>query len=144
MSPRSGERLQLYAEEGGDEFVLSSADGQLSVRLRLSLQREALDQRADSPRVLIDWSQSTIGCGRSRVALSRTELRLLAALLEDDGKPVTRAAIIGRVWPGSALSTAERHNALAVYVCTLRKRLSTVGLGSALQTVRGIGYRFAL
>ena len=144
MSPRSGERLQQHVDEDGNEFVLSSADGQLSVRLRLSLQREALEHRAGDARVLVDWSRSTIACGSHRVALSRTELRLLAALLEDDGKCVTRSVIIGRVWPDSALTTAERENALAVYVCTLRKRLAAVGLGSALQTVRGLGYRFFL
>lgn len=144
MSPRAGERLQQHVSHDGDEFVLSSADGQLSVRLRLSLQRESLEPRAGDASVLIDWSQSTIARGRRRVALSRTELRLLAALLEDGGKPVTRSVIIGRVWPDSALTTAQRENALAVYVCTLRKRLSAVGLASALQTVRGTGYRFVL
>jgi hypothetical protein len=144
MSPRSGERLQQHVDEDGNEFVLSSADGQLSVRLRLSLQREALEHRAGDSSVLIDWSRSTIACGRRQVALSRTELRLLAALLEDDGKCVSHSVIIGRVWPASALTTAERENALAVYVCTLRKRLTAVGLGSALQTARGVGYRFVL
>jgi DNA-binding response OmpR family regulator len=117
MSPRSGERLQRHVDEDGNDFVLSSADGQLAVRLRLS---------------------------RRRVPLSRTELRLLAALLEDEGKHVQRCVIIARVWPDSALTTAERENALAVYVCALRKRLSAVGLSSALQTVRGIGYQFVL
>ena len=144
MSPRSGERLQQHVDEDGDEFVLSSADGHLSVRLRLSLQREALEHRTGDSKVLVDWSRSTVACGSRRVALSRTELRLLAALLEDDGACVMRSVIIGRVWPDSALTTAERENALAVYVCTLRKRLSAVGLGSALQTVRGLGYRFVL
>jgi len=144
MSQRSGERLQQHVSHDGDEFVLSSADGQLSVRLRLSLQRESLEPRVGDASVLIDWSQSTVARGRRRVALSRTELRLLAALLEDGGAPVTRSVIIGRVWPDSALTTAQRENALAVYVCTLRKRLSAVGLASALQTVRGTGYRFVL
>jgi len=144
MSPRAGERLQQHVDADGNDFVLSSADGQLSVRLRLSLPREASEHRTGDAKILIDWSRSTIACGSRRVTLSRTELRLLAAVFEDDGKPVTRSVIIGRVWPGSALSTAERENALAVYVCMLRKRLSAVGLGSALQTVRGLGYRFVL
>lgn len=144
MSPRSGERLQQHVDEDGNEFVLSSPDGQLNVRLRLSLPREASEHGAGDAKVLIDWSRSTISCGDGRVSLSRTELRLLAALFEDDGAPVERCVIIARVWPDSALTTAERENALAVYVCMLRKRLAAVGLGSALQTVRGLGYRFVL
>jgi DNA-binding response OmpR family regulator len=144
MSPRSGERLQRHVDEDGNDFVLSSADGQLAVRLRLSLRREAVERRTGDASVLIDWAQSAIACGRRRVPLSRTELRLLAALLEDEGKLVQRCVIIARVWPDSALTTAERENALAVYVCALRKRLSAVGLSSALQTVRGIGYQFVL
>ena len=143
LSQRAGERLQQHVDADGGDFVLSSADGQLSVRLRLSLPREASEHRAGDAKVRIDWSRSTIDCGSRRVTLSRTELRLLAALF-DDGQPVERGVIIARVWPDSALSTAERENALAVYVCMLRKRLASVGLGSTLQTVRGLGYRFVL
>jgi DNA-binding response OmpR family regulator len=57
---------------------------------------------------------------------------------------VTRAQLIERVWAGSNLRRSERENALTVYICTLRKRLSSVGLGGALHTVRRMGYRLAL
>ena len=45
---------------------------------------------------------------------------------------------------GTRSLPSERENALAVYVCTLRKRLAAIGLGQALQTVRGVGYRLVL
>jgi DNA-binding response OmpR family regulator len=72
--------------------------------------------------------------------LSRTELRLLAALLEGEGQVMSRADLIRRVWPGDELELADRENALGVYVCSLRKRLSMIGVGSALVTVRYVGY----
>jgi DNA-binding response OmpR family regulator len=45
------------------------------------------------------------------------------------------------LWPGSAMAAPDRLNALTVYVCSLRKRLLAIGAGSALVTVRGVGYR---
>jgi DNA-binding response OmpR family regulator len=78
------------------------------------------------------------------VSLSRTELRLLSGLLESNGEPVAGATLIERAWPGDGAPGGDPKNLLAVYVWSLRKRLSAIGLGSALKTVRGTGYRMAL
>ena len=85
-----------------------------------------------------------MGTESNRVRLSRTELRLLEALLRGDGATVTRLQLIERVSAGSSLRRSERENALTVYVCMLRKRLSAIGLRNALHTVRRPGYRLNL
>jgi DNA-binding winged helix-turn-helix (wHTH) protein len=71
-------------------------------------------------------------------------LRLLAALFDGAGKPVSRKELIARVWPSDDMPATERENALAVYVCSLRKRLAAIGAASALVTVRGHGYRLTV
>jgi len=138
-------RLLEAIQAGTDEYIISSTDGRVSIRVSLSLLGvEATEHRTANGRLTVDWSRSRVSHGDSRVTVSRTELRLLAALLEGEGEPVSRAKLIERIWPNDRLDVSDRENALGVYVHSLRKRLKVIGLGSALETVRGKGYRMGL
>lgn len=137
-----GEWLVEYLRDGERDFVLTSANGQLTIRARLFLHRRR-DVAAPyvNGKVFIDWSKATVSHGERRTTLSRTELRLLAALIEGEGEPMDRAVLIARVWPAHRLRRGERENALAVYVHSLRKRLAAIGVSRVLRTVRGVGYK---
>lgn len=143
-SPAGIARLLKSLHRGCGTFVLTAVDGQMSARVQLTVVNGALaetEYKLGLARITVDWSRSTVANGGRRVSLSRTELRLFAALLGGEGKPLSRAALIGRVWQDDGLPDADRENALAVYMCSLRKRLVVVGAGDGIQTVRGVGYR---
>jgi DNA-binding response OmpR family regulator len=143
-SASSSHRLAAAIEKGTRDFVLTSRDGSLSTVVRLSLTAATITEHAMAGHhVSVDWGHSTVQCRLDRVSLSRTELRLLAALLEGTGRPISRADLISQVWPDDSDAGVDRENALAVYVCTLRKRLAAIGVASALQTVRGHGYQIS-
>jgi DNA-binding response OmpR family regulator len=136
------ERLVEALETGAQEFILSLVSGRLTARAVLRLNEvEPTTHETGSGTLVVDWSRGTVACHHDQVSLSHTELRLLAALLEGDGKAMSRAELISRVWPNDALPASERANALAVYVWSLRKRLGSIGAANALTTVRGYGYR---
>ncbi|MGH7618740.1 MAG: helix-turn-helix domain-containing protein [Gemmatimonadaceae bacterium] len=80
---------------------------------------------------------SRVGC----VQLSRTELRLFAALFEGRGEVIERHRLLESTWPNA--SGVEGASVLGVYVHLLRQRLSAIGVASALETIRGTGYRLA-
>jgi DNA-binding response OmpR family regulator len=146
-SSAASARILKALHSGCGTFVLSAVDGQMSARVRLTIVKAGAAEtvyRLGQARVAVDWSQSTVANGNRRVALSRTELRLLAALLDGEGEPVSRSSLIGRVWPDEDRTAVDRENTLGVYVHSLRKRLASIGAGNALQTVRGVGYRMAL
>jgi DNA-binding response OmpR family regulator len=147
-SPAASARILRALHGGCGTFVISAVDGQMSARVQLTVVNTAAaesEYTLGAARVTVDWSRSTVAHGAHRVSLSRTEHRLLAALLGGEGHPIPRAALISRVWPeDSAVTDTDRENALAVYMCSLRKRLTSIGAGDALQTVRGVGYRAAL
>lgn len=142
-STSTGERLLAALNQGMREFVLTSRDGKLSAGVRLAVADASITPHTvNGYKLQIDWSQATVARGRDRVTLSQTELRLLAALIEGSGHPISRTDLIRRVWPEDDEDMIEeRENALAVYVCSLRKRLKSIGVGSALHTVRGVGYQ---
>jgi DNA-binding response OmpR family regulator len=144
MSEGASQRLLTELANGKTEFRLSAADGSLMLRLRVAVSTAHAAEEHIKGSLFIDWSRSTVSNETNRVRLSRTELRLLEALLRAGGATVTRSQLIERVWAGSALRKSERENALTVYICTLRKRLSGIGLSGTLHTVRRMGYRLAL
>ena len=144
MSDAASQRLLGVIAGGETNFRLSAPDGSLMLRLRLAVSTTTAAEEHIRDRVFVDWSRSTVSNESNRVRLSRTELRLLEALLRANGATVTRAQLIDRVWAGSNLRRSERENALTVYICTLRKRLSAIGLRNALATVRRMGYRLTL
>jgi len=138
---QSGRRLVAALEGGAREFVLSASDGS-AIRVRIRLANTTRTQyRLGDFRIVVDWANAAVEYGEHRVTLSRTELRLLAVLIAASPAAVCRGELIERIWPGEGPSIEERENALAVYVCSLRKRFSVLGLKGVIETVRGFGYR---
>jgi DNA-binding response OmpR family regulator len=72
------------------------------------------------------------------VSLTALEFRLLWFLGEADGRLLTRAQILERVWNDvSGVPT----RVVDVHVAALRKKLGEVGAALQISSVRGIGYR---
>ena len=142
-SASGADRLLGAVASGVSSFSLVSDDGTVAVRVRLDVDAVQVSEEAlGNSGAVVDWPRGRISNGESRVQLSRTELRLLAALVDRAGAPTTRAELVKQLWPRS--EDSEKAGGLPVYVCGLRKRLAVVGLGSALQTLRGVGYRLVL
>ena len=88
------------------------------------------------------------GCGRCAdagacsswvrvAALSAREIRLLAALVRNSGRVLSRGQLLEMVWdldfdPGS--------NVVDVYIAALRRKIGA----RFIETVRGLGYRFVV
>jgi len=141
-TPASSDRLLEALNSGARDFVLTATDGRVSARVRLTIANVSMTQHSiGGTTVVVDWAQCTVANGPRRESVSRTELRLLAALLDAGGRAVTRAELIERIWPDDWRAMPERENSLAVYVCCLRKRLTSIGVGGVLRTLRRVGYQ---
>ena len=89
-------------------------------------------------RLLRDGRARTLEFGGTHVALTQLEFDLLRYLAEVEGRLLTRAQILDRVWndrSGIATRTVD------VHVAALRRKLARVCAPLAIQSVRGIGYR---
>jgi hypothetical protein len=73
-----------------------------------------------------------------RIALTKLETDLLGYLREREGRPVSREALLRDVW---GYDWSGGANVVEVAVSGLRRKLGD--RASALQTVRGVGYRLA-
>ena len=138
-SAHVAQRIGELVARADVDVLLSAVGGGLTLRVRLQADESAAGPRFAYGRLTVDWARGRIAGDGGSIGVSRTELRLLGALLEGDGEPIAREDLVRSTWPEAV--DRQSSSLLAVYVHTLRRRLSAVGLSGALETVRGVGYR---
>ena len=111
------------------DFGPSSVDGWLS---RLVASELLIEE--DS---LLDVAQRQLVLAGRRVDLTRLEFELLNYLCQRAGKVVDRSSLLRDVW---GYEYAGGSNVIETVVRSLRKKLG--GRATAIETVRGLGYRF--
>jgi DNA-binding response OmpR family regulator len=139
-------------ELGADDYVVKPFEPrEVVARVGAILRRfdrPAPAAAADSPNqrpelfdLSIDLDSREVRRGGERLALTRTELDVLAALAEQPGRVWSRDQIGERVF-GEAFDTFDR--TIDSHVKNLRAKLGTRPDGGAyVETVRGVGYRAA-
>jgi DNA-binding response OmpR family regulator len=85
----------------------------------------------------LDREQRLVSIGGVELQLTRREYSLLAALTDEAGRVLPSDVLIERVWDGMA--TADQ---VKLYVSRLRRKLAEHDADGAVETVRGIGYRY--
>ena len=89
---------------------------------------------------VIDFEQMEIRVGDKHIPMTLMEMELLRYLVQHEGTPVTREAILEEVW-GLRDDTDTR--AIDNFIVRLRRYLEDDRTDPKhLQTVRGVGYRF--
>jgi DNA-binding response OmpR family regulator len=130
---------------GADDFITKPFSGnELVARIGSFLRRRERsrardhDGRLQVGDVTLVRDLHVLERGGHSVNLTALEFRLLWFLGEGDGKLLTRAQILERVWNDvSGVPT----RVVDVHVAALRKKLSEVEATLQIASVRGIGYR---
>ena len=131
----------LGLEAGADDSLAKPfALEELIARLRALIRRSAGNGGGGLLRfadLLLDEDEFLVRRGERVLQLTRTEFALLAVLMANPRRVITREALFERVW-GYDLDYGS--NSLAVYISTLRRKLEEDGESRLIQTVRGVGY----
>jgi DNA-binding response OmpR family regulator len=135
-------------EQGGDDYLVKPFHFEVLIAKVQALLRRAYGELAGTDMALptyaglcADLTRSELRYGEQRVTVTPTELRLIVALIEARGKPVTRETLQTAGWQSDAFLD---DNTLTVTMARLRRKLAALGLASAIETIRGVGYRLAL
>ena len=137
-------------ELGADDYVVKPFSGaEVIARIRAVLRRAkpagAAADDVPEPPITIDELHVDLAARRAtlkeeELALSRKEFDLLAELVRNAGRVVSREALMDRVWDENWFGSTKT---LDVHVRWLRGKLGeTADTAHYLQTVRGVGFRF--
>lgn len=132
-----GERIEgLHG--GADDYLTKPFDvGELAARLH-ALGRRAAGRPVnviERDGLRLDPSSGDLTLHGEQVTLSRRETALLVALLEAHGRCLSAAQLEDRLY---GFDSTVESNAVTVHVHNLRRKLGV----QAVETVRGLGYRF--
>jgi two-component system phosphate regulon response regulator OmpR len=134
----------LGLEMGADDYLSKPFEPrELSARLR-ALSRRSKQGRHDLQisfeGMLLDLLTRRAHTSAGVLALTSTEFKLLVALAEHAGRPVSREDLSSAIQPGNYLPQLR---AIDVQIARLRKKLPPAPHGGEwVETVRGEGYVF--
>ena len=141
-----GEEADVVAglELGADDYLTKPFSPRvLQARIKAVLRRQQSDT-AEEDSTVISRGDLVIHPGRHEVTLrgqpvplTSTEFRILCLLVRRPGWVFSRQQIIEAA-PGHDASVTER--SVDVHIVSLRRKLGASG--QAIETIRGIGYRF--
>jgi len=142
LSARGGLQDRVAGlETGADDYLAKPFElEELVVRLR-ALHRRAQPPSAGTLRagdLHLDPAARTVTRAGSPVALSAREFDVLAVLMDRAGEHVSRFVLLQEVWDGN---TDIASNVIDVHIAKVLAKIDTPFRRSAIQTLRGVGYR---
>jgi two-component system phosphate regulon response regulator PhoB len=130
-------------EVGADDYVTKPfSPRELALRVRAVLRRRA--PSGERVRVVehgslrVDPESHRASVSGREIVLTAKEFQLLLALMTRPGRVMTRERLLDEVW-GSDITVTSR--TIDTHLKRLREKLGEAG--SLVETVRGVGYRFA-
>ncbi len=146
MLTAKGEDLDQIGgfEAGADDYVVKPYSVRVLLeRIRALQRRRSMDENAAEVELIerrdikLDIRSHKAYAAGSELELTRSEFRLLRALMAEPGRAFDRSELIE-----SALGedTLVLERTIDVHIRAIRRKLEN--LADAIETVRGVGYRF--
>ena len=138
----------LGLELGADHYLTKPISmSELMARISAMLRRVRLDCKAAQKQMLrmgpfyVDLAAQRVFKHKKELHLRHKEFELLSFLMRNEGQVIRRADLFDQIWGFNHLSEIR---SLDVHICRLRQKIeATPSKPCYIQTVRGVGYRFA-
>ncbi|MFD3614574.1 response regulator transcription factor [Streptomyces sp. NPDC058676] len=137
---RLTDRLSGFSAGGDDYLPKPFHLTELAARLRAAVKRTAPRPATTAGEVVLDAVRHEVSFRGTRIALTPTEFRLLAALMAASGGIVHRRELVRAGWPEGAQVS---DNTLDQYLTRLRRKLRDAGSDRTIGTARGIGHHLS-
>jgi DNA-binding response OmpR family regulator len=148
LTARDSERdIVVGLEVGADDYITKPASpAEVVSRVRAHLRRRRMDAQAanskyEFPGLMVDLSRRQVWVSGKKVDLTATEFEILSLLAAHPGWVYSRQQIMQQLWDGDFYGEARSAD---VHIQRIRKKIEPDPKNPRyLQTVRGMGYKFA-
>jgi DNA-binding response OmpR family regulator len=126
---------------GADDYITKPFSvRELMARVRAVMRRadDSAATRYEDARMSIDFEDMRVICSGENIKLTRKEFALLSLLAKSAGRVATRQYLLDGVWGHQYYGDLRT---LDVHIRRLRQKLGSCG--DSIETVVGVGYRFA-
>jgi len=129
-------------ELGADDYVTKPfSPRELVLRVKAILRRKDTPSEGEKTiqinDLLIDIDRHMVTSKKKPISLTSTEFKLLVELAMNRGRVQTRERLLDKVWGYTYEGYART---VDTHIRRLREKLGP--LGSSIETIRGVGYRF--
>ena len=135
--------IKGFASGADDYLTKPFSPRELVARIKAILRRKApelIDEPIKINDLHLDPSTHQIKSNHNLIRMGPTEFKLLHFFMKNPDRAYNRGQLIDQVW-GDMVYIEER--TVDVHILRLRKVLELSGNSSLIETVRGVGYRFA-
>jgi DNA-binding response OmpR family regulator len=143
ITARSEEMDILHGlERGADDYIAKPfRPREVIARVRALLRRSQLDQDQifQYHELTVNFSRHQVSAGEKTIDLTPKEFLLLKALIQANGRVLSRDQLLDQVW---GYDYYGDHRTVDVHVRRLRKKLES--WADVIDTVKGFGYRIRL
>ena len=147
ISARESKMDQVMAlENGADDYLTKPFDYDIVIAKVNSHLRRAFgsyssreqDRSITVAGLTLNMERLALFYQDERLDLSHTEAKIMDEFMKKPGQVVSRDRLLEKIWDEH---TFVDDNTLNVYITRVRKKLSSLGLTDAVETIRGLGYR---
>ncbi|TGA98478.1 response regulator transcription factor [Sporolactobacillus shoreae] len=129
---------------GADDYITKPFDiEELLARVRVAIRRRKSYSEAPAAHLYktgdltLDTEKRMASRGGKTFDLTQREFDLLATLMKNEGKVMTRDELLSKVW---GFDYMGQTNIVDVYIRYLRNKIDRPETGKLIHTVRGVGY----
>lgn len=143
VTSRDSEMDELMSMNlGADDFVTKPYNTQILLARIAALLKRTSESEGTSTFLTygdlkLNLSNATAFYKNKEQELTKNEMKILSFLIENKGKIVSRDELMEYLWKSDFFVD---DSTLSVNITRLRKKLDSIGVKSAIETRRGLGY----
>ncbi len=128
---------------GGDDYIEKPFNNQVLIAKLQAIVRRTYEYKTQDTKVTIckglvlNLEDMSISYKDNRIELTKNEFKILKILIENQGKIVSRQALMKNLWDEEVY---VNENTLTVNVNRVRAKLEELGIKDFITTKKGMGY----